>query len=289
MSQRDDMALEHSARVRGSGLWRRTTCGWCEERGLGFDRRGNWCLNTASGYFHCWRCSVRGYLPGYSPPEDLDDATAPIAGIAPPEGYMPLSARGEGLTRARRYVLGRGISRETALRAHLGACLRGPFAGRIVVPILDAEDQRWVGWSARLFMPPRYEHTPKYRYPEGMPRARIVYNEAAIHADTDRPLLVVEGVFDALPYYPDAVALLGKPSPAQLDLLCVTTRPIVVALDGDAWLEGYWLAEQLKFRGDVQATALKLPPREDPCSLGAAWIENQVASIFGIPSGKIVH
>jgi hypothetical protein len=289
-SNRDVMALEHAERVRGGNEWKRTNCGWCELRGLGWDHRGGWCLNTTTGYYHCWRCGVKGYLPGYSPPEE-SAAEEPIGGIDPPEGFVALGARGYGfdLAGARRYVLRRGISRGIALQAGIGACLRGPLAGRIVVPIYDDEDRAWVGYSARLYVPPRREHEPKYRYPAGMPRARIVYNQSALAVDTDRALLVVEGVFDALPYYPDAVALLGKPSRQQVDLLCQCERPIVVALDGDAWLEGYWLAQQLRFQADAEAHALRLPPRTDPCSVEPGWVQAQISQILGSAAARIGH
>lgn len=281
-SNRDTIALELAELVRGSGIWRRTHCKFCELwHGLSWDHRSNWCLNTSTGYYHCFRCQTRGYLPGYSPPEaEEEENLGPLEGIEPPEGFISLAEDDRRLTQARTYVLSRGITKKTALRAGLGACIRGPFAGRIVVPVFDADDRTWVGWSARLYVQPKHERVPKYRYPEGMPRARIVYNMAALNEDTTRPLLVVEGVFDALPHYPDAVALLGKPSPAQLDLLCETERPLIIALDGDSWNEGYWLAKQLSFRADVKACSLRLPPREDPCSV-APWVRSEIDRRFG--------
>ncbi len=280
MRDRDVIALELAEQVRGGGIWRRTHCKFCELwHGLTWDHRGNFCLNTETGYYHCWRCNTRGYLPGYSPPESDETEDAPLSGIEPPEGFIALGEEDRRLTQARSYVLGRGITKQTALRAGLGACVRGPFAGRIVVPIYDVDDRKWIGWSARLYVQPKHERVPKYRYPDGMPRARILYNSAALHEDTDRPLLVVEGVFDALPHYPDAVALLGKPSPQQLDQLCETERPLVIALDGDSWVEGYWLAKQLSFRAGIKARSLKLPPREDPCSV-APWVRARMAEAF---------
>jgi DNA primase len=105
----------------------------------------------------------------------------------------------------------------------------------------------------------------------GFDRERNVFNAAALAVDTDDPLLVVEGTFDALPYWPDVVALLGKPSEGQIGLLLTACRPLVVALDGDAWLESEMLAARLELDG-ARATWLKLPPKRDPGDLEPARV-----------------
>lgn len=279
-SRRDRMALEHAENVRGSGTWRRTHCGFCELRGFGYDRRGNWCLNVDKGYYHCFRCDVRGYLPGYEPDEDAPKPEPlPEGALGPPEGYLPLTEPVRELDRARRYVLKRGISKETAIAAKLGACVDGPFEGRIVVPVLDEFNAFWVGWSARLYGGANV-YAPKYRYPQGMKKSEIVYNQAAIKRDTDEPLICVEGVFDALPYFPDAVAFLGKPGPKQVELLLDSERPVCICLDGDAWLEGEMLGRKLQFLGRDRVRWLRLPPRTDPGSVDPGRLRDEVRRAF---------
>ena len=291
-SARDARALEHQSRVRGSGTWRRTECEWCLLRGLGRDYRGNWCLNVDTGYYHCWRCEVRGYLPGYAPDTDAVVPEVDLGALGPPEDFLPLTGHHPSLKRARKYVLKRGISPTTAMRVGIGACFTGPFSNRVIVPVVGVDGATWMGWSARYMGKVPDKRVPKYRYPKGMPRSQIVFNQRAITRRTKVPLLCVEGVFDALPYYPHAVAFLGKPNPDQIDLLEDATRPVVICLDGDAWHEGFWLAEMLKFRGMTDVHALHLPPKRDPCNMGPAWVwgevrkaREQISSALELPTG----
>jgi hypothetical protein len=90
-----------------------------------------------------------------------------------------------------------------------------------------------------------------------------LFNEAAIDVETADPLILVEGRFDALPLWPNATAFDGKPSDGQVERLRQARRPLVVALDGDAWIEGEMLAMRLELYG-VRAGWLRLPPTTDP-------------------------
>ncbi len=56
-----------------------------------------------------------------------------------------------------------------------------------------------------------------------------------------------QGVLDALAYWPNAVACLGKPTPDQLGLVAsALRRPIVIALDKDARRESMKAAAELR-------------------------------------------
>jgi len=291
MSVRDELATEAASRVRGSGRWQRCSCPFCPLRGLGPDHRGNWCLDTTRGYYHCFRCNVKGFLPGCGPDEEQEEQPLrclPVRmlpgelddSLGAPEGFRRLIERDEDLRGAVRYVRRRGITREIAEAAHLGACLDGPLRGRIVVPIFAADGRTWAGWSARLYVPAKSHHTPKYRTPEGMVKRKAVYNQAALYRETDEPLLVVEGAFDALPYYPNALALLGKPTSDQVDLLFDTKRPLVICLDGDAWLEGQMLALRLAFMGLSRVGSVRLPPNTDPNSVNPDWLRKKASTAW---------
>jgi DNA primase len=104
-----------------------------------------------------------------------------------------------------------------------------------------------------------------------MQRGKILYNAKALYADSTLPIIAVEGVFDALPYWPHAVAFLGKPSYEQIEMLYETDRPVVVVLDGDAWRESWALAERLKLAGK-KAAMVRLPPKTDPNDVDRKWL-----------------
>ena len=76
-------------------------------------------------------------------------------------------------------------------------------------------------------------------------------------------MFVVEGVFDAIPMWPDGIAALGKVTGEQFTLLCASRRPVVFIPDGDAWRAGDGLMLALRAAG-VDAGCIRLPPRVDP-------------------------
>ena len=93
--------------------------------------------------------------------------------------------------------------------------------------------------------------------------------------ETDEPVMVVEGCFDALPYWPDAAALLGKPGEAQVRSLLEAKRPVVVVLDGDSWEEGMMLSMDLELQGQ-RSGYVRLPPKQDPNSVDHNWLRTEV-------------
>src|SRR5262249_30190976 len=87
------------------------------------------------------------------------------------------------------------------------------------------------------------------------------------------PLLLVEGVFDALPHWPHAAAFLGKPTGAHLAALDKHRgRPIVVILDGDAWEQGWAVAQRVRALGVPSIASVKLPAGFDPGELPTSWL-----------------
>jgi DNA primase len=193
-----------------------------------------------------------------------------------PEGFYELaSAEGRGalsLAPARKYLLGRGLVDEGVWRqAKVGACVAGRYKDRIVVPVLSP-DNVWQGYVTRdwtgLAVSP-------YLYPPRMDRANLLYNHTALNEQTERPVMVVEGVLDALALWPDAVALLGKPSEPQVLALADCPRPVAIVLDGDAWEEGDALAMRLGLEGQ-RAGSVRLPPKKDPDEVDKAWLAEEV-------------
>lgn len=124
-------------------------------------------------------------------------------------------------------------------------------------------DGNLVGWVGRSLDD---NAKLRYIYPEGMERGEYLFNEAALSRADSHPLLVVEGCFDALPYFPQACAVLGKPSAGHIRKLRESSRELVVALDGDAVREGYALMLQLQMMGKQNVSWVRLPPGEDPGS-----------------------
>lgn len=274
MSWRDDRdiiaAALAGARESTNGSVR-VNCPLCPSRAGRVDQKRSLTANLITGYYQCYRCAVWGRLEGYA---SSDEKGAPRAQsykcgsetpqVALPDGYTELFTE-PGLTAlsfdaARDFLRARGVGPELWRAARLGACQSGDASGRIVAPVFADDERTLVGWSARAWV--RGARVPYLNAP-GPWRSSCLYNASALYVQTDAPVLVVEGVFDALAYWPDAVALLGKPTGAQLSLLAASKRPIAVVLDGDAWVEGDAIAYRLRLRG-VTAGAVRLPACVDP-------------------------
>ncbi len=260
-------AIRDIDRISARG-WGRTNCPFCLGRTGKSDRRRSFGFYVETQEYHCFKCGARGRLIGA--PESREMISERRAkdcdeDCGPPEGYTPLwtdpGLSAEIFGPARDYLAGRGVGSQTISEARIGACYTGRQAGRVVVPALEA-DGSWFGWVARAWgsVGPR---GLKYISSTSMDSYRRLYNESALDVETDDPAICVEGVYDALPLWPDAVAFFGKPSDGQFQRLLKARRPLVIALDGDAWIEAEMLALRLGLEG-VHAGWLRLPPRRDP-------------------------
>lgn len=272
MSRPDDQIVLDAIggrRANVKGLVR-ANCPLCENTLGKVDRKQCLSVNLSNGFWKCYRCANHGRL--HELPFDLDTVAIQKARATTPEhvevnmppGFVPLweleGKRAISCAPARKYLAARGISDDTVLRARIGACMRGFFQGRVIVPIRKAG--KLVGFVGRAW---GKNVERKYLYNAGFSRADTLYNEDALYQTTDEPCLVVEGVFDSFPYYPHVVACLGKPSQAQIEMMVVARRPVVVCLDGDAWRESFALAMGLRLAG-VRAAAIRLPPGTDPAT-----------------------
>lgn len=262
---RDGLILESIAGKRANAEgWVRVCCPLCEERKGSRDRNFSLAVQVQSSVFTCWRCGAKGKVDedlsdGMPEPRAPADAPEERKVFDPPEGFEPFATLVNSIFArpAWEYIL-RRLPEATVLRYGLGACMFGRLAGRIVIP-LQYPDGAWSGWVARDWTG---KLRPKYLYPPGMSRG-VMFNRKALEVETDEPVLVVEGCFDALPHLPHAVACLGKPTAHHSELLLAAKRPLAIALDGDAWVEGYALALQLRHCGK-QAGFIKFDPGTDP-------------------------
>jgi hypothetical protein len=255
--------------------WGRAHCPVCATRMGSEGSSKSFVAHLGLGYWQCFRCHAYGKFPKDDrfEVEPREAKKEPFKAVDAPEGYVPLwcepGISSRVLRPARDYLARRGIRPHVIEEARIGAAAIGPAAGRVIVPLLD-EQSRWIGWSARLwFGPMPRSWDPKYLTGPGTERDTVIWNGKALLEETWKPLLLVEGVFDALPYWPHAAAFLGKPAEAQILSLLKAKRPVIVALDGDAWLEAEMLALRLELeawsRGlELNVAWLHLPPKRDP-------------------------
>lgn len=263
------------ARLSTNG-WHRVECPICPT--INGKTGGDTLGIRANGTFHCFRCQSSGRVQDAA--EDLEalgsaldkpfDVASPEAAklIHPPAGFFRLDSwetrKSETAKEAWAYLQSRGLSASHCAEFDIGFVPDGWWGGRIVVPVRTQDDTAWLGFVARDYTGKAKQ---KYMYPKGMRRS--LWNSWCLfESELSSHVLVVEGVFDALPHAlkQDTVAVLGKPTKEQLAVLnqlAGSGRTVVVALDGDAWRDGEILSRRLRLRG-VSATAIHLPPQTDP-------------------------
>jgi DNA primase len=153
----------------------------------------------------------------------------------------PLKFRLDKLERNHPYLTeGRGLSPATIVDFGIGFCGKGMMAERIAIPIHNPEGNvvayagRWPGEPA--------EDTPKYKLPQGFRKSLELFNiDRAIKEAAEKPLVIVEGFFDAMKLHQHGcrkvVALMGSTlSAAQEELIRRYTdrrNQVIVMLDED--------------------------------------------------------
>lgn len=86
----------------------------------------------------------------------------------------------------------RGITLETIERFGLGYCNKGIMAGRICIPLLNAEGQL-VAYAGRYAADDLPEDTLRYKLPKGFQKAHVLYNMHRIQNTEAKHLVIVEG------------------------------------------------------------------------------------------------
>lgn len=280
-SARDALVRSAAAYARPSPSgWYRGNCPFCEAKTGKADHKQSWSILMSEGAYHCFRCGSSGRVRDWNGKEEGFDETTIVAPsikeLQAPEGFYTLSEEpalsSESAEPARKYLRGRGLTDEAVWAdAKLGVCLSGKQAGRVIVPVLSADDE-WVGWVGRVWEKKTSALT--YVYPPGMRRGEVLYSQGILLVPSDKPVLIVEGVFDSLAFWGDSAALLGKPSGSQMDALVASKRPIAVVLDGDAWRDAEALAMSLRIEGQ-RAGCVRLPAGKDPDEMNKSWLWDQ--------------
>ena len=174
-----------------------------------------------------------------SAPKPAPRTLAPVAEQGAPN--MPLKFRLDKLERDHPYLLQtRGLTPETIAEFGMGFCTKGVMAGRIAIPIHNP-DGNVVAYAGRFPGDPT-DDTPKYKLPQGFRKSQELFNiDRAIKEPADKPLVIVEGFFDAIKLHQNGwrkvVALMGSTmSAAQEELIRRHTNAnsrVIVMLDED--------------------------------------------------------
>lgn len=218
-------------------------------------------INLDSDYFHCWICDWRGnnlkpilFLNGktddaarYSsenqnskqkPDEVIKVFDAPVL----PDSFRLLvkdNINNPYMNDARSYLESRGISDTDILKYKIGFCIDGDYKYRVVFPSFDSYGELNFFVGRKI-----YEHIG-LSYKHGNFNKNIIFNDYLI--DWDKPVILVEGPFDAIIAGENSIPLQGKTLREDSELFSkiVTSKvDVFLALDSDAKSEQIKLANK---------------------------------------------
>ena len=238
-------------------------------------------VNIQTGKWHCWVSNQGGHNlyqlfkkagAGYQDFKELTELlgetsyyksnkTSEGQVIQLPKEFKSLSDNHTSIVKdhAMLFLKKRGIDKEDIIRYNLGYCSEGPYMNRIIIPSYDSEGKLnyFVG---RDF----YNSTLKYKNPP-FPKDIIGFD---LYVNWSLPIILVEGVFDAMSIKANALPLFGKSILPKLEKKIVEKKvnSIFIVLDGDAFNDAIQMVEKFTDNG-ISVNFVKLDG-QDPNDLG---------------------
>jgi len=239
-------------------------------------------VNIQTGKWHCWVSNQGGHNlyqlfkkvgAGYQDFKDLNELLGDTSfyqkednkkseTIQLPKEFKSLSDNTDTSIikqHALRFLRKRGIDKEHIKRYNLGYCSEGIYNNRVIIPSYNS-DGKLNYFVGRDF----YNSNFKYKNPP-FPKDIIGFD---LYINWSLPIVLVEGVFDAMSIKGNAIPLFGKSILSQLEKKIVEKKvnSIFIVLDGDAFNDAIQMVEKFTDNG-ISVNFVKLDG-QDPNDLG---------------------
>ena len=206
-------------------------------------------INITTGKWHCWVSNQGGHnlfqlfrkvgasnehfseltelvddVPRYKKTKDTSKEVVQL-----PKEYKPLWNGGDSIVKrhALSYLYKRGINDQDILKYDIGYCDFGLYSNRIIIPSYDS-DGKLNFFVGRDF----YNGKMKYR---NSPTSKDIIG-FDLFINWDEPIILCEGVFDAMAFRRNAIPLFGKTVMDTLmkKIIEFRVKTIYLGLDNDA-------------------------------------------------------
>ena len=214
--------------------------------------------------WHCWACDVKGTtiyslfrqlkveankfteLKSLVKTSKSIKHTQVVNSVSLPNEFISLIDNNSNEIKTRHamaYLKSRNINQHDILKYNIGYCETGLYANMIIIPTYD-KDGRLNYFTARSF-----EKDPYIKYRNPSASRDIIPNEHLINWKV--PIVICEGLFDAIAIKRNAIPLLGKNIQSSLMKKIVTSfvNKIYIALDKDAMKQALRFCENLMAEG----------------------------------------
>ena len=212
--------------------------------------------------WECWVCQTRGrtirsLLKQLKTPRDTANEILKyvprgskidykeLSIIELPKEYQPLysaSSTSVVANLVKKYLYERGLTDNDFIKYGVGYATTGEYGGRVIVPSYTSSG------TLNFFVARSFDGNYfKYKNPEAS--KDIIFFENLINWNT--PIILCEGVFDAIAIRRNAIPILGKSVSKALykKILTSNVRDIYIALDNDAKTRALQIAEQFLNNG----------------------------------------
>ncbi len=260
-------------------------------------------VNLHTQKWHCWVCDARGQtvsslLRKSNAPYEYVKQAKDLYGdsssnsksqfssrelVSLPEGYKPLYIKQStpDYRNALHYAITeRKLTLIDILRYQVGYCEEGPYAGMIVIPSYN-EDNNLNYYVGRSY----YHSAVTHKNP---PVSKdIIGFENQIN--WKEPIILVEGAFDAIAVKRNAVPILGKSISKSLikKIVSSTVEDIYIALDRDALKKALQYVEQFLNMG--KKVYLVDMQDKDPSEMGFVNFTHHVQQAEEMDLGKLIR
>ena len=240
-------------------------------------------VNCETQKWHCWVCNMGGHKIGIllrklNAPKQIISEVLKILGdykgvskekdekteynVSLPQCYKPLWEKSEDplFRNAIHYLKQRGIEGIDILRYSMGYCTSNGYSNRIIIPSYDADGKLNYFIARDMFPNSKF----KYKNPP-MSKDTVCFE---MFINWNEPIVLVEGVFDAIAIRNNAIPLLGKFPSKTLVMRLVEkqVKQVYVALDEDAKQDAIKLSKFLMDYG-IETYLLNMRDK-DPSELG---------------------
>lgn len=225
-------------------------------------------VNTETQKWHCWTCNSGGKKltsllkkldvdrktisiireiygdSNYNP--QLEDADTKVF-ISLPKEFISLNETPKGFNpeykNAIHYLTQRGITEKDIVKYNIGYCKEGLYGQRIIIPSYNSDG------SLNYFVSRSYYLDNKMKYKNPPISKNVICFDSQVN--WNEPIILCEGVFDAITIKRNAIPLLGKfPSRTLVEKIFMSgITDIIISLDNDAINEALKAAEYFRKQG----------------------------------------
>jgi len=252
-------------------------------------------------FWECWVCetkgqSIRSLLRQLKTPRDIavdilkyvpkgaQIEYKQLSIIELPKEYQPLysaSTTSVVANLVKKYLYERGLTDNDFIKYGIGYCTTGEYGGRVIIPSYSTSG------TLNFFVARSYDGNYfKYKNPEAS--KDIICFENLINWNA--PIVLCEGVFDAMAIRRNAIPLLGKSMSQSLYKKIITSsvKDIYIALDNDAKDKAVQIAQSLLNQG--KRIFLVNMKDKDPSEMGFIDFTNLIQTAEELDlSGIMMH